>query len=158
MTAYTHTQKILHWLIFVLIVLQYALHETMQEAWTLVRRGFAVEFDPLIAQHVAGGMLILILVIIRLYVRFKHGVPPLPEGEPPMMKFAAHATHWGLYGLMILLPVTGAMAWFGGVLPAAQAHSALRIVMLLLVALHIGGALYQSFILKSDVMRRMTNG
>lgn len=158
MTSYTATQKILHWLIFVLILLQYVLHEAMHETWTLVRRGMEAEFSPLVAQHVFGGLLILVLVIIRLYVRLTRGAPPLPADEPAALKFAAHATHWGLYGLMILLPVTGAMAWFGGVLPAAQAHSVLRVAMILLVFLHIGGALYQSLVLKSDVMSRMTHG
>ena len=130
--------------------------EAMHEAWTLVRRGFEIEVSPLIMQHVFGGLLILILVVLRLYIRLKRGAPPLPENEPAVLKFAAHATHWGLYGLLILMPVSGAMAWFGGNLQAAQVHSVLRVVFLVLILLHIGGALFQSFVLKSDVMRRMT--
>ena len=47
------------------------------------------------------------------------------------------------------------LAWFGGVAPAAQAHNVLKVVLLGLVALHVGAALYHHLILKHDVLRRM---
>jgi cytochrome b561 len=46
-------------------------------------------------------------------------------------------------------------AWFGHVGAAGNVHEALKTLLLLAVALHVVGALYQAFVLRSDVMRRM---
>ena len=153
--AYSRTQIVLHWAIFALIVLQFVFHEPMDEAWRQVRRGLVVEFSPAIAQHVVGGMLVLVLVLLRLFIRVRRGAPALPENEPASLKFAAHATHMGLYLLMLLMPISGAMAWIGGIHAAGDAHEVMKTLMLLLVFVHIAGALFQAFILKTDVMARM---
>ena len=64
----------------------------------------------------------------------------------------AKAAHVGLYALMILMPLSGSMAWFGGVDLAAQGHNVLRIA---LVAVHVVGALYHHFVLKDGLINRM---
>jgi len=153
--GYTRTQIALHWLVFLLIAAQFVLHDAISEAWEAVEHGTPVAFDPLVAQHVFTGLLILLLVIFRIVLKRKHGAPALPENEPKWMKIAAHGTHYTLYLLMVLLPVSGAVAWFGGVEAAAEGHEAMKTLLLLLVLLHVGGALYQHFVLKSNVLARM---
>ena len=145
----------LHWIVFILIALQYVLHEGIAEAWDIVEEGGAVAFSPLVASHVAGGILVLLLVVWRLALRAKRGAPAAPEEEPAILKFAAATTHLGLYALMILMPLSGMAAWFGGVEAAAEAHEVMRIILLALIVLHIGGALYHQFVLKTDVLSRM---
>lgn len=154
-SGFSAAQIRLHWIVFVLIVLQYVLHESMAEAWKTIEDGGSVAFEPLVASHVFGGILVLLLVIWRLTIRARRGAPAAPENEPAILKLAAAATHFGLYALMILMPVSGMAAWFGRIEIAAEAHGAMRIVLLALVALHVAGALYHQFVLKTDVLARM---
>jgi cytochrome b561 len=154
-TGYTRTQIILHWLVFVLVVLQFVLHDPIAEAWDKIEEGLEVGFDPLVAQHVFTGFLILVLVVIRMAIKAKRGAPTLPANEPAILKIAAHGTHLGLYALLILMPISGAVAWFGGIEAAADGHEAMKVIVIALVALHVLGALFQHFVLKSDVLTRM---
>ena len=72
-----------------------------------------------------------------------------------MLKLVAHVTHWALYALMILLPIGGGMAWFGGVEFAAEVHGTIAPVLMFLIVLHVVGALYHQFVLKTNLMDRM---
>lgn len=154
-TGFSATQIRLHWIVFFLIVLQYVLHEGISEAWDIVEEGGSIAFDPIVASHVAGGILVLLLALWRIGLRMKRGAPPAPEEEPAILKLAAAATHLGLYALMIAMPLSGMAAWFGGVEAAAEAHEVMRVILLALVALHVVGALYHQFVLKTDVLSRM---
>lgn len=153
--GYTRTQIVLHWLVFVLIVLQFVLHDGIAEAFRVLLRTGEPQIDALVAQHVFGGVLILILVIWRLVLKRRRGAPALPENEPAWLKFTAHATHYVLYLLLVLVPVSGLVAWFGAWSDAGEAHKVLKTVLLVVVVLHFAGALFQRFVLKSDVMQRM---
>ncbi|MEC7765173.1 MAG: cytochrome b/b6 domain-containing protein [Pseudomonadota bacterium] len=153
--GYTRTQIALHWVIFILIAAQFLFNEAISDAWRAFMRTGEAGFNVLVAQHVFGGLLILGLVIWRLAIKLKRGGPPLPENEPAILKVAAHGTHILLYLLMILVPVSGAVAWFGGVETAAEGHEVLKSVLLILVLVHFLGAIAQRVIFKSDVMTRM---
>jgi cytochrome b561 len=153
--GYSRTQIALHWIVAALIALQFILHDAMSEAWRAVVRGGEAAFDPLVAQHVLGGLLVAALVVWRLVIRVRRGAPPPPEAEHPVLRLAATLAHWSPYALMLLLPVTGAAAWFGGVRAAADGHEVLKTVLLALIALHVGAALFHRFVLKSDVLSRM---
>lgn len=156
--AYSRTQIALHWAIFLLIAAQFLFHDYISDAWDKVEDGLPFEFHPLIAAHVFGGLLILVLVLWRIGLRVTRGAPPLPSKEPAAMKLAAHAAHLSLYALMVLAPVSGAVAWFGGVEAAAEAHEVFKTVLLLLVLLHVVAALYHQFYLKTNLMARMRPG
>lgn len=154
-SGYSKVQIRLHWAIFILILLQYVLHEPMAMAWEARLLGQEPEPSVLVLQHVVGGLLILVLVVWRLMLRLGRGAPALPEDEPALLKGVAHLTHFALYALMLLLPISGAVAFFAGQEGAAAAHDVMRAVMLLFVLLHIVGALYQQFVLKTNIMDRM---
>lgn len=153
--GYARSQIILHWLVFVLIAAQFFGHEPIRAAFGVWMKGGESAFSPLVAGHVAGGMLVLVLALWRLGLRRKHGVPPLPAEEGPLGRALAHLTHGMLYVLLILMPVSGAVAWFGASQTAADGHGLLRFGMLGFVALHIIGALYHQFVLKDNLMARM---
>lgn len=153
--GYTRTQIALHWIVAILIVLQFVLHDGISHAFRAVMRGTEISFDPLVASHVFGGLAVLAFALWRLALKAKNGVPQPPEEEAPALKLAAKVTHLSLYGLMILVPVTGAVAWFGMNHDAGEVHEVLRIPLLLLVLLHVAGALYHQFVLKTGVMNRM---
>ncbi|MCR9150244.1 MAG: cytochrome b/b6 domain-containing protein [Rhodobacteraceae bacterium] len=153
--GYSRAQIALHWIVAVLIVPQFVLHDGIAAAWDKIEDGIAVGFDPLVAGHVFGGIAILALVVWRLALRARRGAPPPPEAEHPALKLVAKATHGGLYLLLIVMPVSGLVAWFGGVETAAEAHETMKIALLALVVLHVAGALYQQFVLKTNLMERM---
>jgi cytochrome b561 len=154
-TGYTRAQIGLHWITVLLVALQYILHDAISEAWEAVVTGSEVAFNPLVAQHVAVGALVAVLTFVRLGLRLSHGAPPPPASEHPALKAVAHATHWAFYALLILMPVSGAVAWFNGVEGAAQAHNVMKIALLALIALHVIAALVHQFVFKTNLMERM---
>src|SRR5215469_4189815 len=96
LTRYSHVAIALHWTIAVLIIVNLTiglLHESL--------------LPGTIPLHKSIGMLVLILSVIRLGWRFTHRPPPLPVTVKRWEKGLAHAVHWLLYALMILIPLSG---------------------------------------------------
>jgi cytochrome b561 len=132
--------------------------------------------NALYSSHKLLGMVIFLLVLARLAYRLSHGAPP---DEPTLewwQKAASHATHWGLYLLLLTVPVLGyigisrypALDLFGIVsLPGVVApdqDAAARVFSLhwlgaaaivLLLGAHVGAALLHYFIRRDGVLRRM---
>ncbi|HBZ44295.1 MAG TPA: cytochrome B, partial [Maritimibacter sp.] len=98
---------------------------------------------------------ILLLVVWRFSIKARRGAPALPDEEPKLLKLTAHLTHIVLYLLMVLVPVSGLIAWFLASQSAGEVHEIAKSVLLVLVGLHFAGALFQKFVLKSNVMERM---
>lgn len=152
--GYSRLQIALHWLVFALIAQQYLFKGAMSAAWDRLTDGMEPGFDPLVLAHVAGGALVMILALWRLALRARHGVPPALEANR-VQATLAKLTHIGLYGLMVLMPLSGAVAWFGGVTAAAQGHNVMKLLLLALIALHVIGALYHQFVLRDGTLARM---
>ena len=96
-----------------------------------------------------------LLALLRVALRIRRGAPPPPAEEHEALRLAARAVHFAFYAVILLMPATGALAWFGGVGAMAAVHGAGMLLILVLLALHIAGALYHHFVLKTDVLRRM---
>lgn len=153
--GYSRTQIALHWVIFLLVAGQFVFHEGMVDAWREWRQNQVVTASPLAIGHMAGGSLILILALWRLNIRRKRGAPPSPAGEVGIQALIAKVTHWSLYALLILVPVTGLVAWVGDVGASAEAHELLKNLMFFLIVLHFAGAIYNQVILRNHLLRRM---
>jgi cytochrome b561 len=166
---FSSPQRVLHWTmaaaIFLMLFIGIGMVSTVKPAHL-----------TLLSIHKPLGIAILILVIVRLIVRLTRGTPPLPSDLPPLMKFAAHASHWALYALMFAMPLIG---W--GMLSAAgdpvvvagihlpsilpmdgamhgvlrQAHSWLALVLFALVLGHLAAALYHALIRRDGVFESM---
>lgn len=152
--SYSGLQKALHWTAALLILQQYVFKESISKAWDAVTLGAAIEFNPLVAAHVFGGLMVFALVIWRIVLRRSNTASEKSATNSPQ-EHLAKAVHLLLYLTMLLLPISGALAWFGGVQNAASMHNVLKIVMILSIALHIVGALYHKLILKDDILERM---
>jgi len=153
--GYSGTQIALHWIVALLVAGQYIFKDSIATAWDAIRQGTEYAFDPLILAHVASGALILAFVLWRLALRLKRGVPPPPENEPAPLKTLSHVAHWALYGMLALMSVSGALAWFADLKDAAQVHNIVKVVLLALITLHLLAIPFHRIILKNNVMVRM---
>lgn len=153
--SYSKAQVILHWLIVLAVLFQYVAHDSIEELWEARMEGeIANEASPDI--HVAMGIVILLLMGWRIWLRVSHGAPSLPENEPAWARLLAHGVQGLLYATLIAMPLSGAVGWFAGAGTAIAAHGFLKNLLLALVALHIAGALAQHFVFRSDVLMRMS--
>ncbi|MBK5947569.1 hypothetical protein CCR83_14210 [Rhodobacter veldkampii DSM 11550] len=153
--GYSGTQIALHWIVAVLIVMQFGFGDAIATAFDAASKGEEIAFNPMILQHVAGGALILLLGIWRLKLILTRGAPAAPEGGKPAAKILAKASTGMLYLFMLAMPISGSVAWFGGVEAAANMHNLGKIFLMLFVLLHIAGAVYHQVVLKDNLIARM---
>jgi cytochrome b561 len=126
--------------------------------------------------HKSLGVLILVLMTIRLIYRLVHGTPPEPR-IPAFYRFAGNVTHWALYILLFLTPISGAIAnmYYGAVTPffglfeiqpffakneeisnfIFARHRLLGFAVGALALMHISAGLFHYFIRKDEVLQRM---
>lgn len=153
--GYTRAQIRLHWAVLVLLIPQYVLHDGVAGAFDAgIESGSMTLTAPAIG-HMALGLVILLLVFWRIALRTEHGVPPPPAGEPGWAKAAAKAVHAAFYGVLILLPVTGGLAWGTASEDVGAVHEALRAGLLALIALHVGAVAVHQFVWKTGLLDRM---
>ncbi|OMG55285.1 cytochrome b [Azonexus hydrophilus] len=168
---YTATAKALHWLMALMLFAMLALGFYMQGL------PLSPEKLQLYSWHKWAGVTIFLLVLFRLAWRFTHRPPALPASMPKLMQLAAHAGHLALYGLMLAIPLSGWLmssakgfqtVWFG-VLPLPDlltkdkalgdllqtVHVSLNLLLLVVVAGHVGAALKHHFIDRDDILTRM---
>lgn len=155
-TGYSRVQIRLHWVIAALVVIQFLGHDAIVEVSDLIAKGQTVDNIPVLARaHILIGGLTLALAIWRVVLRINRGAPELPKEESAALQMIAKITHFVLYGAIFIMPLSGMGAWFGKQEFAANVHTTFKFVFLLFIALHIVGALYQQFILKTGLMDRM---
>jgi cytochrome b561 len=172
--AYTITARVLHWITAFLILSMIPLGVVIANDW-----GGSAQ-DYLYDLHRSVGAAIIPLVILRLIYRWTHPPLPLPDDIPAIQRLAAHATHWGLYALLMVQPFTGWIAtsayrasvtvfgwfelppiWFENRAFSEQMfflHSLIGNAIAGLVATHIGAALYHHFVRKDRILMRMITG
>lgn len=155
--GYSGLQIALHWIIAILVVTQLLTHDGMEEAWRSYVRS---EAAPEGAQgwawfHAATGATVLVLALVRLYVRLTRGAPPIHRDKPEVLVWLAYATHVALYGFIIGMPLTGALAWFGGIEASAEVHQLGKLLIPPLVVLHAIGALTEHFYFRNGTLIRM---
>jgi cytochrome b561 len=99
---YSNVAITLHWLIALGIIVNIALGLYFAD----LPRSDPDKFF-LTQTHKSIGLTILVLSLIRVAWRLMNPVPPLPASMSPITRFAAHATHFLLYLLIIAIPLSG---------------------------------------------------
>lgn len=153
--AYSRVQVVLHWVIVFLMAAQYLLHGGIEAAWE-GRLDGSLPNEPFPNPHAIVGIILLALTIWRFVLRLRFGAPALPDEEPQALKLVAMVTHLAFYVLLIAMPISGALAWVIGLEVPAELHEIAAKIMLALIGLHVAGALFQQFVLKTGVMERMS--
>ncbi len=155
--GYTSAQIVLHWVIAALVIYQLVFGEDIVPAFRAYMRG-AVPQPEAVSEaniHVYVGLAILLLAMVRLVFRARYGAPGHPAGEALAMRYLAATAHVILYAAIFLMPRTGVLAWYFGLAEAGDLHEIGKPVLIVVVTLHATGALWQHFVAKTDVLRRM---
>ena len=129
--------------------------------------------------HMILGITILVLLVIRLAVRWRTGHPEWASAGNKFFDWVGNLTHFGLYLLTFAMTITGiiladqrgilARTFGTGSTPTPGSfsrggfslgffHGGIWTLLLLLIILHVGAALYHQFILKDNLMGRMWFG
>lgn len=153
--GYSASQIALHWAVALLIIGQLIFGEEMGRARGLVQRGLVPTIGLMVWGHIIAGIAVLVFAIWRLVLRARRGVPDAPQGGSKVMLRAAGWGHLALYAVMILAPLTGLAAWYGGSMQAGQLHQLLKPVIIVLVTGHVLAALWHQFWLKDRLILRM---
>jgi cytochrome b561 len=149
--GYSGLQIGLHWIIAILIPLAWLSSGGAEEAWDAMEKGAAA---PSFVLHVAFGMAILALVVLRLIVRLRRGVPEAPGTPGSLQVKAADWGHRLIYLLMIAVPLGGMSIWFGG-MDNGNIHGLLANVLMVVMLGHALMAIYHHYVLKDGLIRRM---
>jgi cytochrome b561 len=169
-SRYDGVAKTLHWLIVLLVLVQFGTK-------LLTPQNSSLTEAELNAWHLAIGPSILAVMLLRLLWRLTHRYPAPPRDLPPPLRLLAAATHWGLYVVPIALTLLGWLSasaygvtpYLFGVIPLptllptndatgaaiGRVHWGCALVLLGLIGMHVGGALYHALIKRDGVFSRM---
>lgn len=165
-------QQFLHWLMALLVLGQIGLG-----LWLSATPHSSNLREPLFHYHASLGVTLLILVSLRLLWRLRHPGPGLPASMPSVHRNLARLNHLGLYILLFAQPILGIVmnsvygegTPFWGlslpqVVPENRAlgptllgiHIFGGLTLILLVLIHAAAALRHEFLLRDNVLRRMS--
>ena len=161
----------IHWLMALLVIM-------MLGVGKFAMPGISPE-DPqkpmMLQSHAYIGIALTVLLVIRLVLRFTTKQPAPADAGNAFLNWVGKAVHILLYVLLIGMAASGLglfqmanlPAVFSGAAPypsnffdypARNGHGLFSGLLLALVALHVGAALYHQFIRKDNLMARMWFG
>ncbi|MGH8416180.1 MAG: cytochrome b [Pseudomonas sp.] len=172
-THFAPLARALHWLMALMVIAMLFIGAGMVAS-------ISERHEWLLNLHKPLGIAILVLVIVRLIVRFTTRTPPLPADLPPVQVLAAKLSHYLLYALMLAMPLIGwAMISAAGdpvmlgsslrlpsiVAAHAQtfaflrnAHRYLAYLFFLTILAHLAAALFHGWIRRDEVLDSMLRG
>ena len=167
---YSPSMQTLHWLIALLMFAALPL------AWTMTALPrTAPDREFWYTLHKSTGITILALAAIRLAIRTTRPIPPEPADTPHWMALAARVSHWSLYAILFIMPISGyivssaggnPVSWFGlfdlPAIPRDQAlqaaartiHRATRWAVYALITLHLAATAYHVVIRRDGILDR----
>jgi len=170
-SRYSPIAMLLHWLIAIAVIANWRIAESTEHATK-------AEAEKIMGTHMALGMTIFVLAVLRLTFRHIHKPPPLASSLKPWEVVLARITHSLFYVLLLSLPILGwvAMSAYGGsinmfglfhwpALPVPQdkqaaetifeIHHVLGITIVSLMFLHVLAVLKHTFLDRDGNIFRM---
>jgi cytochrome b561 len=173
-SRYGPVSQAIHWLTVALFMSQIAVAIYMED---LPKGPAKLEWYAL---HKSIGFTILSLVLLRMVWRLMNEKPPLPMDMKRWQQILAHGVQHSLYLVMVLMPISGlVMSWAANypvsiygmftlpnlVAPSESLKETMIVVheifawsVIVLISLHVAGALNHHFVIKDNVLRRMLPG
>ena len=168
---YHPVHVVMHWLMFLLVVMILGVGK-------FVMPGVPAEAPQKVSMlqiHAYTGGLIAILLVIRLVFRFAVKRPVPADAGNAVLNFTAKVLHFLLYLFLAGMAVSGLglyqladlPAIFGGEAPYPQdffaylpriGHGLTSMLLLFLIILHFGAAVYHQFVRKDNLLARMWFG
>jgi cytochrome b561 len=173
MKRYHSVLVVLHWLLALMIVTGLIMGGKVLAATP----NAAPEKLFYLKMHMSGGMTILVLMIVRLLLRFVTTKPPHADIGHTLVNKLGVATHYVFYLVVILMAASGiAIANIAGLadivfgqsgaslpetfddLPPRMAHGFLGFVLTVLITGHVLAFLYHQYVRKDGLFSRMWFG
>lgn len=171
-TGYRTPARLMHWVIALAVILM------IPAGLIMTSEGLPRPLqDGLYIFHKNLGVILFPLILARLVYRLRHPAPPLPASVPGWQRRAAAVSHWSLYALLVIMPLSGftrvradgypielldrlgAGPWIAKSEPlagAAQAiHGVAGTLLIVVLAVHIAAALQHALIRHDGVWARM---
>jgi cytochrome b561 len=172
--GYSLTARVFHWVTALLVLAAIPMAIIMNN----IGEGSLQDF--LFDMHRSIGVLLIPIALGRLFWRFGHPPPTLPDDIPAAQQLVARLTHYALYVLLIAQPILGWVAssayrapitvfWLFDLPPIwpenralseqlFDVHMWLGFTMGALVCAHIGAALFHHFGRRDQILLRMWSG
>jgi cytochrome b561 len=170
-SRYSWGAIVLHWAIAIAVIVSWRIAESAEHA-------SEAQEEAIMADHMAVGMLILALTVLRLIWRLTHDQPPFRQDLARWEAVLARIVHVTFYVLLVALPLMG---WIGSSLEGEvidvfgaftipglplgpnrglgheilEVHGSLGQLMLYLIVLHVLGALKHHFVDRTGELYRM---
>jgi cytochrome b561 len=173
--AYSPAQKWLHWSMAAIILLV-----MIPAGLTMTRLGEGEMTNTLYELHKSFGLIVFGLAVVRAGIRLSRGATPIEPNVPAWQRFAAHVSHYALYMLIFLVPLTGWAATSACCAPVNlfwtvplnlpvphgedlaktifRLHYGFVYALMAIVAAHVAGALQHHLIRRDRTLVRMLPG
>ena len=170
-SRYSFPAIVLHWSIAVLIIGGFSLGLSM------VDLPLSPQKLKWYSWHKWTGITVFLLTVLRLMWRLGHPAPALPQTTPRWQRRAAHVSHFLLYLLTLVIPISGWLhssasgvpVVYLGLVPLPDlvaknkdlaevlklVHKTLNFTLLGLFLAHAGAALKHHLMDRDDVLTRM---
>lgn len=169
-SRYTGVAIALHWLTTLLVFSLFAL------GWFMVDLPIGPQRGDYFALHKSVGIAVFVLLLMRVAWRLGHRPPPFPPTMRAWRVLLARVVHLAFYVMLVLQPLSGYLSssfsgyetrWFGIPLPRwgwrdaplneffTEIHVICSLTLLLLIAMHVLGALSHVLSGESAMFRRM---
>lgn len=170
--GYRTPARMMHWIVAAAVLMM------IPAGIVMIQEGIPRSLrDALFLFHKNTGVLLFPLILVRLAYRLRHPPPPLPSSLPGWQRRAAGASHAALYGLLIVMPVSGFVRVRTGGFPielldslgvgpwlakseavagiAKSLHALGALALIAVLALHVGAALHHALIRRDGVWGRI---
>lgn len=171
-TRYLWPARLIHWVMAIFVL------ATIPVGLVMTQSGLDRSLqNTLFIFHKNAGVLLLVLILIRIAYRLSHKPAPLPSDIPAWQIRIAGLSHAGLYALLLMMPIAGYVRVKAGGFPiesldalgvpslvprsdalaeiAKSIHYFGGIAIGVLIAMHIGAALYHGVLRKDGVFSRI---
>ncbi|GIR38543.1 MAG: hypothetical protein CM15mP50_0540 [Rhodobacterales bacterium] len=158
--SYHFSQILFHWTIALLVIYQLIFGNKIEFLELEVCKNSAIntlKSCQYLNTHYLIGVLIFLLMILRVFLRFLFGAPPLSKSVPKIIIIFARISHISIYLILLSMPVFGLLMYYYNSEISRFLHIYFSKVLLYLILLHICAVAFHEGVLGSKLFYRMAS-